>query len=125
MKNKEPRFDEVINLLKQAGQTGMAAELEEMNDSNALNDISPLSLLEKITTAQLIKNHNSATLRYTRQAHLYWPSAELTGIEYKPDRKLDKQYIDRLGTNDYIRYQQNLFVLGPTGSGNYAKQLIM
>ena len=117
MKNKEPKIDEVISLLQETGQTGMADELSELNKSNTLSDLSQLALVERLASAQLIRNINSLTTRYTKQAHLYWPSAEMEEIIYRPDRHIDKLDMDRLGTNDYIRYHQNLFVLGPTGCG--------
>ena len=44
-------------------------------------------------------------------------SAHLAGIEYLPERHLDKDLFSTLQTNDYIRKGLNVMLIGATGCG--------
>jgi DNA replication protein DnaC len=60
---------------------------------------------------------NNHLTRLLKNAHLLYPDASLSSIEYLPDRHLNKELIDRLGTNGYIERHRNVVIIGATGSG--------
>ena len=52
-----------------------------------------------------------------RESRVPDSSAHLTGIEYLPERHLDKDLFSTLQTNDYIRRGLNVMLIGATGCG--------
>lgn len=56
----------------------------------------------------LQRNIKTAKFRYT---------ADAQGIDYSPERGLDKNQIDRLFTGEFIKKGQDMFVTGSTGTG--------
>ena len=55
--------------------------------------------------------------RLLKKSGLPSTKASLGDIAYLPERKLDRDLINRLGTCDFIAKKRNVLVLGATGSG--------
>lgn len=62
-----------------------------------------------------MKNHKLAKLR--KQAGFRYPDACMEGIEYYPDRKLDKSFLLELSTNRYIQEDHHVILKGAAGTG--------
>lgn len=55
--------------------------------------------------------------RLIKQATLNDPTAAIEGIEYHPDRRLNKQLILELSTGNYIQRHHNIILMGASGNG--------
>ena len=55
--------------------------------------------------------------RLLKKSGLPNPKASIGDIAYLPERKLDRNLINRLGTCDFIAKKRNVLVLGSTGAG--------
>ncbi len=60
---------------------------------------------------------NNKLKRLIKNAHFSDSQADLSGIQYLPDRHLDRNLINYLKTNAYIDKQRNVILCGATGCG--------
>lgn len=60
---------------------------------------------------------NHTVERYIKSARFYDSTANLQDVNYKPDRELNKEVIEELGTNQYIQQGLNIIIIGASGSG--------
>ena len=83
-------------------------------------------LYESLTFAQRVTlmvdaeyetRENNKIKRLLKQSSVPEPSAHMSGIEYLPDRHLNKDLLEQLGTNEYIRKGLNVMLIGATGCG--------
>lgn len=70
-----------------------------------------------IVDAEWIARKNNRLDRLIRNARFSIPEACVEDIEYHSDRGLDKAFITRLSTCNFIEEHHNLIILGATGSG--------
>jgi DNA replication protein DnaC len=70
-----------------------------------------------IVDAESTSRRNNHLLRLLKNAGFSEPAACLEDVEYHVDRKLDKTFIARLGTCNFIDEHHNILILGATGSG--------
>lgn len=52
-----------------------------------------------------------------KKAEFYDSTANLTDVNYKPERKLDQGLIEELRTNEYIHNHLNIILIGASGCG--------
>lgn len=110
--------NETLRKLREIRMSAMADAYERQLEQP--DHFAPLTFDERL--AMLVDHeydtrHNSHLARLLKQAHLTYPGASMRKIEYLPDRHLDKELIDRLGTNSYIERHRNVIIIGATGSG--------
>ena len=86
-------------------------------DDNKFAEISFEERVGLIVDAEYISRKNNRLKRLIQGAGFIEPDAALENVEYHEDRKLDKAFITRLGTCNYIADCRNLIILGATGSG--------
>lgn len=67
--------------------------------------------------AEYCARENNKIKRLLKQAHIPDSSAYMDGIEYLSERNLDKELLEHLRTNDYIRKGLNIMLIGKTGTG--------
>ena len=107
-----------IELLKAMKFTAMANELtrqiEEGKTYSALGFEERLSLLVDAEWGRRQVNKLNRTIQY---AHFSIPSATVEGIEYHPDRRLDKASMLRYSTCQYIEDGHHIVLKGAAGSG--------
>ena len=60
---------------------------------------------------------NSTIDTLIKKAEFYDSTANLTDVNYKPERKLDRGLIEELGTNEYIHNHLNIILIGASGCG--------
>lgn len=61
--------------------------------------------------------HNNNIKRLIKNAKISDSSAFLGNIDYLPDRHLNRNLLESLADNDYIRQALNVILIGATGSG--------
>ncbi len=79
-----------------------------------------LSFHERLTLladAEFDSRHNNNILRLINNAKLANSSAFMQNIEYLPDRRLNRDLLESLADNEYIRQALNVILIGATGSG--------
>ncbi|ETA82086.1 IS21-like element helper ATPase IstB [Youngiibacter fragilis] len=80
----------------------------------------PLSFHERLSLlvdAEYDSRHNNNILRLVKDAKFVNSSAYLGNVEYLPDRHLDRNLLQSLAGNEYIRQGINVLIVGATGSG--------
>ena len=70
-----------------------------------------------IVDAEWTTRKNNRLKRLIKSAGYEFPNAAIEDIEYRADRKLDKEQILRLATCNYINEAHNIIFLGPSGNG--------
>ena len=89
---------------------------------NQLTETNPsaLSFEERfgmLVDVEWATRRNNRLKRLIRAANYTEPGAAVEGIDYAPNRKLDRSLIERLATCAYIEKYHNVILLGATGSG--------
>lgn len=96
----------------------MARELEsQLETPEQYKDLGFEDRLALLVNAEQTQRSNNTIQRRMREAHFSDRTASIEGIEYHPDRKLDKGQILRLATCAYIRENHHVVLRGATGAG--------
>ena len=67
--------------------------------------------------AEYDTRENNKIKRLLKQSSVPESTAHMAGIEYLADRHLNKELMEQLQTNDFIRKGLNVMLIGATGSG--------
>ena len=98
--------------------SAMAAELEkQLSDPNTYNALAFEERLALIVDAEWNRRQKNKLAKYIRDAGFSIPGACMEGIEYIPDRKLDKTQMLRFQTCKFIEDGHHIILKGATGSG--------
>ncbi len=89
-------------------------QLEKESEYQELSFHERLALL---TDAECDSRHNNNIRRLVSNAKFADSSAFLGNIEYLPDRHLNRDLLECLADNEYIRQGLNVILIGATGSG--------
>jgi DNA replication protein DnaC len=81
-----------------------------------INEMSFDERLALLVDSEIAGRENRYLARLIRGANLPEPAA-LEDIDLRPGRGLDKSYIATLGTCEWVRRQQPVVLVGPTGAG--------
>jgi DNA replication protein DnaC len=95
----------------------MARSFEKQTRDTASSELSFEERFGLIVDEEYTARKNNRLKRLIRSAAYSIPDASLEDVEYYADRKLDKGFITRLGTCDYIGQKHNVVILGATGAG--------
>jgi len=107
-----------IETLKAMKLGTMAAAFEEqLKDMDRYRDFCFEERLGLIVDAEWNKRQGSKLARHIRSAHFAESQASIEGIEYYPDRKLDKAEMLRLSTCGYIDQHYHIILEGASGNG--------
>ena len=106
-------YDKMI-LLKLKGMAKAYKEQDEIEDIHELTFEQRLALL---IDAETDSKHNHKIENLIKNANFVESKASVTQIKYYADRQLNKDQIERLSTNEYIKRHENLIMVGATGSG--------
>lgn len=106
------------DLLRKMHLSAMASELEsEMDDPNS-DFLTFDERIEKIVMKEWNTRKTKKFNKLVKHAGLKYPGAFFDDTIYSPERKLDTQMIERLGSStDWIDQGRNLLVTGICGSG--------
>lgn len=73
--------------------------------------------LALLADAEYDSRHDNNIRRLIKNAKFVNSSASLGNIEYLPDRHLNRDLLESLADNEYIRQIVNVILIGATGSG--------
>jgi DNA replication protein DnaC len=105
-----------LEQLRQLGLAGMARAFEELaaNTRGAeLDHAEWLGLLLDREMADRQDRRLMARLRYARLRH----NAAVEDVDYRTARGLDRALFQKLAQGNWIKEQQNLIIIGPSGVG--------
>jgi DNA replication protein DnaC len=110
-------LEEIIRRLREMRLPEMANQLILMNETGELHTISAEALIQRLTQEELLSRKNNTIERYRKMAKLSQPAAELSDIEYKPERKINEAVISQLSDDQYILKHRNVIIMGACGTG--------
>jgi DNA replication protein DnaC len=105
-----------LEQLRQLGLAGMARAFEELSDNTRgaeLDHAEWLGLLLDREMADRQDRRLRARLRYARLRH----NAAVEDVDYHTARGLDRALFQKLALGSWIKEQQNLIIVGPSGVG--------
>lgn len=96
---------------------GMAKEYKNQEESADINELTFNQRLAMLVDAEADSQHNHKIERLITNANFVESKASVTQIKYYADRQLNREQIMNLASNDYIKKQENIIIVGATGSG--------
>lgn len=96
---------------------GMAEGLQEQISNHAYRDLSFEERLGILVDKEKLSRENRQLKILLAHAHLRHPNACFEDIDFRTRRGLSKDVILKLSQNEWIRSNQNIIIVGPTGSG--------
>lgn len=112
MKNETIR--KLKNMRLPAFAEAYQKQIENETEYQSLSFHERLALL---ADAEYDSRHNNNIQRLIKNAKFVNSSAFLGNIEYLPDRHLNRDLLESLADNEYIRQSLNVILIGATGSG--------
>jgi len=110
-------MDTARDQLRYLGMSGMLDELEAQMGSNQYDGLAFSERFSLLVDAEYMrKKNNRAELRH-RQARFSQGSACIEGLDYSPDRNLNKDAVLTLASCAYVARHENILLLGSSDSG--------
>lgn len=109
------KLEEITTRLREMRLPVMANQIVTMYEASELTDI--VNVLDVITREEYLSRKNNTADRYRKAAHLSQTYAELSGIDYTPERKINERVIDQLSEGSYIDKGRNVVIVGACGTG--------
>jgi len=106
-----------ISKLYEMGLTTMAASYRQHMSDNGINKLPFDERFGLLVDIEWTKRKNNRLKRIIRSADFPISSACIEDIEYRFDRKLNREQISQLATCAYIPEKHNIIILGATGTG--------
>ena len=106
-----------ISKLRDMRLSNMATAFQNQFSGNDDNSLSFDERFGLLVDAEWDARRSNSLKRLIHKAGYECPDASLENIDYRPDRKLDKTLIARLGMCNYITERRNIILVGATGSG--------
>ena len=106
-----------VSKLHEMKLSAMALAFQHQGENEDFRELSFEERFGLVVDAEWTSRRNNRLTRLLKNAGFSEPGACLEDIEYHADRKLDKAFITRLGTCNFIDENHNVLVLGATGSG--------
>jgi DNA replication protein DnaC len=110
-------IDATIEKLIAMKLSGMAEGLQEQMLNNAYKDLSFEERLGILVDKEKLSRENRQLKILLSHAHLRHPNACFEDIDFRTRRGLSKDVMLKLSQNEWIRSNQNIIIVGPTGSG--------
>lgn len=110
--------NDTIRKLKSMRLPAFAQAYQEQIDNEA--EYLSMSFHERmmlLVDAEFDSRHNNNIKRLIKNARFSNSSAFLGNIDYLPDRHLNRDLLESLADNEYIRKGLNVILIGATGSG--------
>ena len=106
-----------ISRLYEMGFSTMAASYRQQMGDSGINKLSFDERLGLLVDTEWTNRKNNRLKRLIRSAGFPISNACIEDIEYRADRKLDREQILHFGTCAYIGKRHNIIILGATGAG--------
>jgi DNA replication protein DnaC len=91
--------------------------LIEQETQPAYSELPFQKRVQILLEAEVLERDNKRLQRLIKQAKLHERGANISEINFSPDRNLDKSVILDLAGGNYLKYFRNIILTGPTGSG--------
>jgi len=89
----------------------------EQESQPAYNELPFGKRVQMLLEAEDTDRENKKIQRLLKQAKLYEKGANISEIHFTPNRNLDKGVILDLAGGNYLKYNRNIILTGPTGVG--------
>jgi DNA replication protein DnaC len=106
-----------INKLIEMRLTTLADAYRTQLSDNSMQDISFEDRFGLLVDIEYNTRKNNKRKRLIKNATFDQPQANIHDINYTSGRKLNKSFIERLSTCEYIQEKHNVIITGATGSG--------
>lgn len=106
-----------ITKLREMKLSVMADSFEKQSGDNKFTAMSFEERFGLIVDSEWLSRKNNRLDRLIKNAGFPYPVASLEDVEYHSDRQLDKDFITRLGTCNFIEEHHNVIILGASGGG--------
>lgn len=106
-----------LNRLHEMKLSAMAEKYRTIAASAAEGQLSFDEWFGLLVDAEWDHRHTNRIARLMKKATLYFPNASVEDIEYRSDRKLNRNLLQELGTCRYILDKRNVILMGATGAG--------
>ena len=103
--------------LREMKMSIMAKYFDRQLTDPKMQELSFEDRLGLLVDAEWTARKNNRLTRLIRAAGYPYTDASMEGIEYRPDRGLDKALLTRLSTCAYVREKHNVILLGASGGG--------
>ena len=125
MKTTNNLFQETLVQMREMRLTSMADELSQIMNDPKQQDISSEELVSRITEAEYRRRTDNTVHALIKKALFQDLTASKEGIDYRPERQLNKASVEQLFTNDYLLNHRNVIIQGATGTGkSYLSQAL-
>ena len=116
-RSSDPMITDTLHQLRSLKLNSMADDLTHLIACPGNQIITTSELLSRIVDAEYRKKSETRIKGLIKRAGFNNPSASLDQIDYDQDRKINRNIIDQLHTNEYIQQHRNVIIEGPTGAG--------
>jgi len=106
-----------ISRLYEMKLSAMAASYRQQMDDSGLNKLSFDERFGLLVDTEWTTRKNNRLKRLIHSASFPLSGACIEDVEYRADRKLDREQIIQLATCAYIAEKRNIIILGATGAG--------
>jgi DNA replication protein DnaC len=114
---RHPMIEATIENLIAMKLSGMAEGLQEQISNNVYKDLSFEERLAILVDKEKLSRENRQLKILLTHAHLRHPNACCEDIDFRSRKGLTKDAILALSRNEWIRSNQNVIIVGPTGAG--------
>src|SRR5690625_5020500 len=111
------RNEETLDKLKKMRLGGMAEAYENHSNDREIQNLSFEERFNLLIDYEYARRQSNKLQRLIKQATFSEPEACVEDIEYYPDRHLDKEFMTRLATGQYVEDGQNIIFMGASGNG--------
>ena len=108
---------DTVEKMIQLKMPGMVAAYRQQEEIPEINELTFEQRLTLLIDAEIDSRHNHMIERLTNNAKLSDKGARIEEIKYYADRALNKDLIESLAKNDYIKKGENIILVGATGTG--------
>ena len=112
-----------LNKLKQMKLHGFEQAYRQAYENAQQKSFTTDEFIAHLIDAEYDDRYNKKLTRLLKTAQLK-QKVDISQVDYRPDRNLDKNQLLRLQTCDWIHKNRNILITGPTGAGN-VKHMIM
>lgn len=107
----------IMNQLTAMKLSGMVEALSEQYADTSMASLGFDERLSLLIDREYNFRSNRLLQSRLRQAKLHIPNATLADIDYRAERKLDKQHMAHLSSGEWLQQHHNIIVTGATGTG--------
>lgn len=108
---------DTIEKLTKLRLPGMLRAYKEQSNMSGINELTFEQRLTLMVDAEVDSRHNHQIERLIKNAQLSDKGASIEDIKYYEDRRLNRDLIEQLATNQYINEGRNILIIGATGTG--------